>query len=75
MASLNLVTLYKALGGGWEFRQGNDFVPETIKAQMRERTDWGVMLSPEGQKDDVNAATSGTEQDRGRWRWRQWEPK
>ena len=41
---LYLITLYKALGGGWQIRQGNDFVPEEIVKTMRERTDWGDML-------------------------------
>jgi NodT family efflux transporter outer membrane factor (OMF) lipoprotein len=44
---LNLVGLYKALGGGWEIRIGRDFVPREIKTEMEERTDWGDLLSPE----------------------------
>ncbi len=72
---LNLVSLYRALGGGWEWRTGKDFVSDPIKAQMRERTNWGILLYPEGQRNDINAATSGTEQDRGPWRWRRWEPQ
>lgn len=43
----NLVALYKALGGGWQLRQGNDFVPRGVVEQMRERTDWGKLLEPE----------------------------
>jgi len=42
---LNLVSLYKALGGGWEMRTGNDFVPGDIKAEMKARTNWGDLLS------------------------------
>jgi NodT family efflux transporter outer membrane factor (OMF) lipoprotein len=72
---LNLVAVYKALGGGWELRQGKDFVPEDVQQQMRERVGWGDMLSTEGQAEDVDAATSGTEGDRGWWRWRWWWPK
>ncbi len=45
---LNLIALYKALGGGWQIRLGKDIVsPETIAA-MRERTDWGSLLPPAG---------------------------
>jgi hypothetical protein len=44
----NLIDTYKALGGGWESRVGKDFVPEEIKREMEERTDWGKMLSTEG---------------------------
>lgn len=40
----NLVTLYRALGGGWELREGNDLVPVDIKEEMRRRTDWGGMI-------------------------------
>ena len=40
----NLVTLYRALGGGWEFKAGQPMVPDSIKAQMRARTPWGHML-------------------------------
>lgn len=28
---LNLISLYKALGGGWEVRTGKDLVPATSK--------------------------------------------
>jgi len=44
---LNLISLYKALGGGWEMRAGNDFVPGNIKTKMKERTNWGDLLSPD----------------------------
>ncbi len=43
----NLIAVYKALGGGWEIRQDKDFLPEEIKKEMRERTDWGDLLSRE----------------------------
>ena len=43
---LNLISLYKALGGGWEMRAGRDFVPVTIKTEMQERTNWGDLLAP-----------------------------
>ncbi len=40
----NLVALYRALGGGWEIRNGKPIVPETTQAQMAARTDWGKLL-------------------------------
>ena len=43
---LNAIGIYKALGGGWQLREGHDYVPDAIKQQMRERTDWGKMLEP-----------------------------
>jgi len=42
----NLIALYKALGGGWELREGQPIVPETTQNEMKERTRWGDMLSP-----------------------------
>lgn len=40
----NLVALYKALGGGWEIRNGKPIVPEVMQAGMMNRTDWGNLL-------------------------------
>ena len=47
----NLIAVYKALGGGWEIRQGKGFLPEEVKKEMRERTDWGDLLSLEEVED------------------------
>jgi len=44
---LNLVAMYKALGGGWEIRAGQDFVPASLIEEMETRTNWGDLLSPE----------------------------
>jgi NodT family efflux transporter outer membrane factor (OMF) lipoprotein len=41
----NVIALYKALGGGWEMRQGQPVVPEPMQREMKERTNWGDMLS------------------------------
>jgi len=41
----NLVAVYKALGGGWEARQGQPIVTPATEAQMKDRTNWGDMLS------------------------------
>uniref|UniRef100_A0A7C3Z1M0 Efflux transporter outer membrane subunit n=1 Tax=Desulfobacca acetoxidans TaxID=60893 RepID=A0A7C3Z1M0_9BACT len=42
----SLVGVYRALGGGWEIREGRDLVPEEIRQTMRLRTRWGKMLAP-----------------------------
>ncbi len=42
--ALNLVALYRSLGGGWELREGQDLVPASIKEQLKERTNWGEMI-------------------------------
>jgi NodT family efflux transporter outer membrane factor (OMF) lipoprotein len=72
---LDLVAMYKALGGGWELRLGKDFVPQETQQQMIERTSWDGMLTTEGQEKDLHAADSGTEAERGWWRWRWWWPQ
>jgi hypothetical protein len=43
----NLVGIYRALGGGWEIRAGQDFIPASLKEEMESRTNWGNILSPE----------------------------
>lgn len=44
--SSNLVGVYRALGGGWEIREGQDLVSPDIKQTMAKRTHWGKLLSP-----------------------------
>jgi len=44
---LNLVSLYKALGGGWQIRDGKPFVPPDIQKDMLTRTDWDGILPEE----------------------------
>ncbi len=40
----NLIAIYKALGGGWEIRKGNGFIPVKTRQEMAERTNWGDLL-------------------------------
>lgn len=47
---LSLVSLHKALGGGWQLRQGREFVPEETLQRMRARTDWGDVTVPDYSK-------------------------
>jgi NodT family efflux transporter outer membrane factor (OMF) lipoprotein len=42
--ALNLIAMYKALGGGWQMREGKGFVNEETKEKMQERTNWGEIL-------------------------------
>src|SRR5499427_8496875 len=44
--SASLVGVYRALGGGWEIREGQELVPPAIKAEMEKRTNWGHLLAP-----------------------------
>ncbi|TAN50683.1 MAG: efflux transporter outer membrane subunit [Methylococcaceae bacterium] len=43
-AARNLIAMYKALGGGWEIREGKAVVPAEVRQTMEARTDWGEML-------------------------------
>jgi hypothetical protein len=64
---LNLVSLYKALGGGWQIRAGKEFISEENMKTMRERTNWGGLLEP----DELEPPAEG-EEERGNWRWPDW---
>jgi len=44
LTALNLVNLYRALGGGWELRQGQPPIPDRVREEMRARTNWGDLL-------------------------------
>lgn len=44
--SSNLVGVYRALGGGWEIREGKELVPAEVKEEMAKRTNWGKLLTP-----------------------------
>ena len=46
--SLNLIGVYRALGGGWETRDNKEFVPAPMRKVMAERTNWGNLLNPNG---------------------------
>jgi NodT family efflux transporter outer membrane factor (OMF) lipoprotein len=40
----NLIGVHKALGGGWELRLGDEFIPEAMIKEMWSRTNWGTIL-------------------------------
>lgn len=75
LMALSLTALYKALGGGWELREGHGLVSEETAVQMRERTRWRSLLTAAGQDEEVGSAEAGTEAERGWWRWRWWWPR
>ena len=62
--STGLVSVFRALGGGWQIRDGNGFVNEATAAQMRNRTDWGGLLPPPGEPQPLAPGLPGPE-DRG----------
>ena len=46
--SSGLASVYEALGGGWQIRADNEFVPAATAEEMRNRTNWGELLPPPG---------------------------
>ena len=62
----NLVATYKALGGGWQIRQGQDVISEENRAEMTERTNWGGVLEPAETQLSVDSA------DQSDWRSPVW---
>ncbi|MBN8245978.1 MAG: TolC family protein [Verrucomicrobia bacterium] len=44
---LNLIAVYRALGGGWELREGQDVISDEVKEAMAKRTNWGSLLEPQ----------------------------
>jgi NodT family efflux transporter outer membrane factor (OMF) lipoprotein len=55
----NRIALYKALGGGWEVRQGQAFIPDSTQTEMQHRTNWGNTLSkpPHAELPDTSPST------------------
>lgn len=47
--STGLVSVFRALGGGWQIRDGNGFVTAATNEEMRRRTDWGQLLPAAGE--------------------------
>jgi len=72
--STSVVALYRALGGGWELRDGLDFVPPETRAAMAKRTRWGGLISPEARSRDVGEATDDAAPHPW-WHWRFWWPR
>jgi len=44
--STGLVSVFRALGGGWQIRDGNGFLNAATTEEMRSRTNWGELLPP-----------------------------
>lgn len=49
-----LVALFRSLGGGWQIRGCNDIVPDSIKAAMAARTNWGSLLKTQNHRPAAN---------------------
>lgn len=42
--SLNLIALYKAMGGGWQMAHSRPLLDDATRATMQQRSDWGELL-------------------------------
>jgi NodT family efflux transporter outer membrane factor (OMF) lipoprotein len=62
--STGLVSVFRALGGGWQIRDGNGFVTAAASEEMRRRTDWGQLLPPASEPPPPAPGLPGPE-DRG----------
>ncbi len=45
--ALGLIATYRALGGGWQIRDGHNFIPKQTRTEMTSRTNWGTLLTPD----------------------------
>ena len=62
--ALGIISVYRALGGGWQIREGHDVISDEVKAEMARRTDWGRMLEP-ARHLPASAATQDVSQGKG----------
>ena len=46
----SLIALYRSLGGGWQSDEPRDYVDESNRLQMEERTNWGDLLDTPAQQ-------------------------
>jgi NodT family efflux transporter outer membrane factor (OMF) lipoprotein len=58
---LGIISVYRALGGGWQVREGHDVIPDEVKAEMARRTDWGRLLEPKHHLPAGVGADAGTQ--------------
>ncbi len=58
--SSNLVGVYRALGGGWEIREGKELVPPDVREEMAKRTNWGKLLAPASYNPPLSGESEST---------------
>jgi outer membrane protein TolC len=60
LIATSTIALYKALGGGWELRRGQPFIPDEMKVEMQNRTSWGDLLSQPVETEPAKTDSSKT---------------
>ncbi len=45
--AINVILLYKALGGGWQISKGRSYLSADTAAKMKRRVDWDRYLDPD----------------------------
>jgi NodT family efflux transporter outer membrane factor (OMF) lipoprotein len=63
---INYIAVFKALGGGWQRFEGEDYVPEKIRDEMQQRTDWGDLVTP------AKLETTPADEDKLMWHLPEW---
>ncbi|MGY4459201.1 TolC family protein [Bradyrhizobium sp. LB13.1] len=56
---LGLTAVFRALGGGWQIREGGNFVTAATLERMRARTDWGNLLPPANEQQPLAPGLPG----------------
>lgn len=69
--ALNLVSLHRSLGGGWQFHEGEALIRPETRQEMEDRVRWGDLLETEEEYDDIEAA-DGSEKESFRFWWPEW---
>ncbi|HYD47380.1 MAG TPA: efflux transporter outer membrane subunit, partial [Terriglobales bacterium] len=72
--TLAVIALYRALGGGWEVRQGGDFINEDVQRQMEERSWWGALSDSERRQRTLRQVEADAEASSW-WNPRRWWPQ
>ena len=57
---LAVVSLYRALGGGWEVQDGKQIISDEVQHEMSERTNWGRLLDDDKITAPVEAKEKAT---------------
>jgi len=67
---LGVVAVYRAVGGGWELRQGRDVISDEVKTEMQKTVPWGRMMEPARHIPATSPEDQPVEVPKGRpWIW------